>query len=301
VFEVLATVQAAGGFLASRGVGLLNTVASPAVASATGRRGSPWRRPHRRSRLAGPDRRTSRSRLLRSLPGLAVHRTRRPLTVWAAGPMAYFLLISLLPTSMTTFLRDNSVFARMAVQAGFTQLGSVQGYVSALKAVLAIPIEAFAAARVAALAADEAAGRLALLYAPPVSRARWAATEAAAVAAAATGLATWAGASWVGAGLGLGEALAGALSVVPTALLSLGAARTPAPTRRRPRGPPRAGGQIGGQPGRSRTLRTAQGRSGTSEKAGSLRLRRATRLGTGLARGFEPRHSPRAGRPRSGD
>jgi ABC-2 type transport system permease protein len=182
------------------------------------------------ARLAGPDRRTSRSRLLRSLPGLAVHRARRPLAVWAAGLVAYFLLIGLLAMSMTTFLRDNPVFAEMAAQAGFAQLGSVQGYVSSLDSLLAIPIGAFAAARIAALAADESAGRLALLYALPVSRARWAATEAAVVAVAAvmlaagSGLATWAGATWVDAGLGLGEALAGALSVVPAALLCLGAA-----------------------------------------------------------------------------
>jgi ABC-2 type transport system permease protein len=144
--------------------------------------------------------------------------------------MTYFVVIGLLATSMTSFLRDNPAFARMAAQAGFAQLGSVEGYVSALYALLAIPIGAFAAARIAALATDETAGRLALLYALPVSRTRWAATEAAAVAAAvvvlaaAAGLATWAGATRVDAGLGLGEALAGALSVVPAALLCLGAA-----------------------------------------------------------------------------
>ncbi|ADB75539.1 ABC transporter permease [Geodermatophilus obscurus] len=182
------------------------------------------------ARLAGPDRRTAPSRLLRSLPGLAVHRTRRPLMVWTAGLMTYFVVIGLLATSMTSFLRDNPAFARMAAQAGFAQLGSVEGYVSALYALLAIPIGSFAAARIAALATDETAGRLALLYALPVSRTRWAATEAAAVAAAvvvlaaAAGLATWAGASRVDAGPGLGEALAGALSVVPAALLCLGAA-----------------------------------------------------------------------------
>jgi ABC-2 type transport system permease protein len=182
------------------------------------------------ARLAGPDRRAPRSRLLRSLPGLAVHRTRRPLAVWAAGLGAYFLLIGLLATSMAAFLRDNPVFARMAAQAGFAQLGSVSGFAAALYSLLAIPIGAFAAARIAALAADETAGRLALLYALPVSRVRWAATEAAAITlgavvlAAATGLAAWAGATWVDAGLGVGEALAGALSVVPAALLSLGAA-----------------------------------------------------------------------------
>jgi ABC-2 type transport system permease protein len=182
------------------------------------------------ARLAGPDRRTPRSRLLRSLPGLAVHRTRRPLAVWAAGLAAYFLLVGLLASSMTAFLRDNPVFARMAAQAGFAQLGSVSGFASALYSLLAIPIGAFAAARIAALAADETAGRLALLFALPVSRARWAAIEAAVVAvavvllAAVTGLAAWAGATSVDAGLGLGAALAGALNVVPAALLCLGAA-----------------------------------------------------------------------------
>jgi ABC-2 type transport system permease protein len=102
--------------------------------------------------------------------------------------------------------------------------------VSSLDSLLAIPVGAFAAARIAALATDESTGRLALLYALPVSPSRWAATQAAVVAAAAVvlaavaGLATWAGATWVHAGLGLGEALAGALSVVPAALLCLGAA-----------------------------------------------------------------------------
>ena len=104
---------------------------------------------------------------------------------------------------MTDFLRDNPVFARMAAQAGFADLGSVQGYVSA-------------------------AGRFAVLSALLV--ARWASTEAAAVAlasvllAGAAGLAIWVGTSWVDAGLGLGDALGGALSVVPVALLCLGAA-----------------------------------------------------------------------------
>lgn len=181
-------------------------------------------------RLPARDRRPTPSRLLGSLTGLAVHRTRRPLLVWCLGLTAYFLLIGLLATSMTDFLRDNPAIARLAAGAGLVQLGSVEGYVSALYSLLAVPIGAFAAARIAALAGDEVAGRLALLCSSPVGRARIAATEAAAVATAvvvlagATGLATWAGTEWAGAGLGLGDALAGALSVVPVALLCLAAA-----------------------------------------------------------------------------
>jgi ABC-2 type transport system permease protein len=181
-------------------------------------------------RLSARDRRRARSRLLGSLTGLAVRRTSRPALGWGAGLAAYFLLIGVLATAMIDFLRENPVFARLAAQAGFAQLGSVEGYVASLFGVLAVPVGAFTASRVAAAAADETAGRLALLYSLPVGRARWAVTEAATVTVASVvlagvaGLATWAGTAWVGAGLGAGDALAGALSVVPVALLCLGAA-----------------------------------------------------------------------------
>jgi ABC-2 type transport system permease protein len=81
-----------------------------------------------------------------------------------------------------------------------------------------------------AAAADESAGRLALLFSLPVARARWAATEAVAAAlgcvalAVVAGLTTWGGARAVDAPLGMGESVAGALSVVPVALLCVGAA-----------------------------------------------------------------------------
>ncbi|HEX2072989.1 MAG TPA: hypothetical protein VHF92_04325 [Geodermatophilus sp.] len=180
-------------------------------------------------RWQGRHRTATRSRL-RSLTGFAVHRTRRPVLTWSAGLAAYFLLIGLLATAMVDFLRDNPVFAAMAAEAGFAHLGSVQGYVASLFSLLTVPVGAFAAARIAAVAADETSGRLALLYALPVSRVRWVGREAAVVAgacvvlAAAAGLATWAGTAAVGAGLGPGEALAGAVGVVPVALLCLAAA-----------------------------------------------------------------------------
>ncbi|MGY1682209.1 hypothetical protein [Geodermatophilus sp. SYSU D01176] len=181
-------------------------------------------------RWRGRDRGRAPSRLLRSLPGLAVHRSRRPTGTWSLGVAAYFLLIGLLATAMLDFLRDNPVFAQLAAAAGFARLTSVQGYAASLFSLLAVPLGAYAAGRVAAVAADEAAGRLTLLYSRPVGRVRWAAWEAGVVAvgtvvvAAAAGAATGAGAAWVGAGLGLGEALGGAVAVVPVALLCLGAA-----------------------------------------------------------------------------
>jgi ABC-2 type transport system permease protein len=181
-------------------------------------------------RWRGRDRGRTPSRLLGSLAGLGVHRTRRPVVTWGLGLSAYFLLIGLLATTMVDFLRDNPVFAQLAEQAGVVQLGSVEGYVASLFSLLAVPVGAFAAGRMAAAAHDEAGGRLTLLFSLPVARTRWAAIEAGTVAvgcvvvAAVAGLATWAGTAWVGAGLGLGDALWGAVSVVPVALLCLGAA-----------------------------------------------------------------------------
>jgi ABC-2 type transport system permease protein len=180
--------------------------------------------------LRGRDVAVRPSRLVGSLSGLAVHRIRRPLVGWGGGLLAYFLLIGFLAISMIDFLRENPLFADAAAQAGFPELGSVEGYVAALFSLLPVLLGAFAAARVAAGAGDEDAGRLTLLFAQPVHRVRWAVTEAAAVVvgclvlATVAGMATWIGTTAVGAGLTVGDALAGVLDVVPVALLCLGAA-----------------------------------------------------------------------------
>lgn len=180
--------------------------------------------------LRGRDVALRPSRLVGSPMGAAVHRVRRPFLGWGAGLLAYFVLIGSLAGSMTEFLRDNPVFTAAAAEAGFAELGSVEGYVAALFSLLAVLLGGFAAGRVTAGAGDEVAGRLTLLLARPLHRVRWAVLEAGAVVggclglAAVAGLATWLGASAVDAGLTVGDALAGALSVVPVALLCLGAA-----------------------------------------------------------------------------
>ncbi|PWR07253.1 polyketide antibiotic transporter [Micromonospora acroterricola] len=174
--------------------------------------------------------RAPRLALLGSIPVFAVRRLLRPLAGWTAGIGAYYLLIGLLAVSMTDFLADNAQFADLAAQAGFAGLGSVEGYAAAMFGLLAIPVGIFTAVRIAATAADETDRRLTLLYAQPVTRLRLLATEAAVTASGAViltanaGLATWAGATAVGAPLHLDAALAGAVNVVPVAVLCLGAA-----------------------------------------------------------------------------
>src|SRR4051812_20928791 len=112
------------------------------------------------ARLRGRDRSRTPSRLVRSLPGLAVHRLRRPVLSWGLGVAAYFLLIGLLARTMIEFLQDNPLFAQLAARAGFAQLGSVEGYAASLFSLTAILLGAFVASRVAHTASDEVAGRL---------------------------------------------------------------------------------------------------------------------------------------------
>ncbi len=176
------------------------------------------------------DRRRAHTMLLRSLNRYAVRRTLVPLAGWGIGIGLYFLLIGLLAASLTRFLRENPQYAALAAQAGFPSLSTVEGYVAALFALLAIPIGLFAASRISAGAADEDAGRLTMVFAAPISRQRWYLTETAAGAlgclllAIAAGVATWAGTTIVGVDLAGSAALAGTLNVLPIALLSLAAA-----------------------------------------------------------------------------
>ncbi|RAO53856.1 hypothetical protein ONO86_01362 [Micromonospora noduli] len=180
--------------------------------------------------LATAGRRPARTALLGSVRAFAVRRTTRPLVAWSAGIGAYFLLLGLIARSMTEFLTGNPQFATLAAQAGFPALGTVEGYAATLYALLAVPVGVFVAVRLAAVAADENARRLTLLLAAPVTRVRLLGAEAVVAGCAAlvlitvAGVAMWAGTATVQAGLGVGDALAGAWNVVPVVLLCLGAA-----------------------------------------------------------------------------
>ncbi|WFE37362.1 hypothetical protein [Micromonospora sp. WMMD998] len=188
------------------------------------------RRDARDGLLAPAAGRPPRLRLLRSLDAFAVRRLLRPLAGWSAAVGTYFLLIGMLAESLTGFLADNPRFADLAAQAGFGGLGTVRGYAATLFALLAVPVGAFTAVRLAALAAAETSGRLTLLHAGPVTRTRLLGAEILTTAAGAAILttvaaaATWLGTALVGANLPLPAALAGTWNALPVALLSLAAA-----------------------------------------------------------------------------
>ncbi|WP_127506229.1 ABC transporter permease [Actinoplanes solisilvae] len=174
--------------------------------------------------------RPPRFALLGSVPAFALRRMLRPLAGWATGIGAYFLLIGLIAESMITFLADNPHFADLAARAGFAGLDAVEGYAATLFALLALPVSGFATARITALHADETGRRWTLLCAGPRTRRSAAGAEVLITTAGSValtlvaGAAVAAGAVVSGAPLSLTEALAGALNVLPVALLGLGAA-----------------------------------------------------------------------------
>jgi ABC-2 type transport system permease protein len=174
--------------------------------------------------------RRPRLRLLTSVESFAVRRLLRPLTGWAIGIGAYFLLIGATAVSVTGFLADNPALAGEAAEAGFAELGAVEGFTATLFALLALPVGGFAAVRMAAFIAAETDRRLTLLSAQPVNRVRTLGAELMVTTGGAValvtlaGLATWSGVAAAGGGLDVLAALRGAWNTLPIVLLGLAAA-----------------------------------------------------------------------------
>ncbi|GGN74930.1 ABC transporter permease [Actinoplanes lobatus] len=168
--------------------------------------------------------------LLGSAEAFAVRRVLRPLTGWAIGIGAYYLLIGLTAVSVTGFLTDNPAMADQAAAAGFDALGDVAGFAAVLFAILGLPVGGFTAVRMSAFVAAEADRRLTLLAAQPIRRTRLLGAELTATAGAATvlvtlaGLTTWLGVTIIGGDFELAAAMRGVWNTLPVVWLSLGAA-----------------------------------------------------------------------------
>ena len=109
--------------------------------------------------------RPPRTLLLGSVGGFALRRGLRSTIGWAAGVVAYFLLVGALIASILEFMDKNPRFAELAAAAGFGGLDSANGFAAALFGVLAIPTGLYAATRLAALVGDEKERRWTPLFA----------------------------------------------------------------------------------------------------------------------------------------
>jgi ABC-2 type transport system permease protein len=178
--------------------------------------------------VAVPDSRPPRTRLLQSIGGFALRRAGRTTLGWATGIAASFLVVGALLASILELFQTNPRFAELAAAAGIAL--SVNVVAAALFSLLAVPTGLYAAMRLAAMVADEKAGRWTLLFAEPISRVRLVSTEIMVTVGGVVALhcsaavAVWSGAKITGAPLQLTDSLAGALNSLPVALLAAGAA-----------------------------------------------------------------------------
>ena len=178
--------------------------------------------------VAVTDSRPPRTRLLQSIGGFALRRAGRTTLGWATGIVASFLLVGALLASILELFQTNPRFAQLAAAAGVAL--SVNVVAATLFSLLAVPTGLYAAVRLAAMVADEKAGRWNLLFAEPISRVRLVSTEIMVTVGGVVALhclaavAFWSGAKVTGAPLQLTDSLAGALNSLPVALLAAGAA-----------------------------------------------------------------------------
>jgi ABC-2 type transport system permease protein len=180
--------------------------------------------------VAVRDSRPPRTRLLRSIGGFALRRTGRTTLWWATGIAACFLLLGATLAWILELFQANPRFAELAAAAGLGGHKMVNVIAASLFSMLAVPTGLYSAVRLAAMVADEKAGRWTLLFAQPISRVRLVSTEIVATVGGvvalhcAAAVAVWSGAKITGAPLQLNDSFAGALNSLPVALLATAAA-----------------------------------------------------------------------------
>ena len=180
--------------------------------------------------VALADSRSPRTRLLRSIGGFAVRRTGRTTLWWATGIAAYFLLVGATLAWLLELFHTNPRFAELAAAAGLGGHKLVNVFAAALFSMLAVATGLYSAMRLAAMVADERAGRWTLLLAQPISRVCLLSTEimatvgGVAVLHCSAAVAMWSGAKITGAPLQFSDSLAGALNSIPVAFIAAGAA-----------------------------------------------------------------------------
>ena len=145
---------------------------------------------------------------------------------WAAALGAYGVVLGYLAVDLADyFRRDKTMSSFTRKLAEGASMGSVGGLLGLMFGFLALVLAVYAGSQMVAGRTEEGGGRLDGLLASSVSRARWlwvrigVGLASIVGLALVMGLATWLGVVATGASTSLGSVLAGALNVVPVALL----------------------------------------------------------------------------------
>lgn len=180
--------------------------------------------------IVAANNRSPRTHLMQSIGGFALRRAARVTLFWATGIAAGFLLVGATLAWLLELFRANPRFAELAAAAGLGGHNLANVIAAALFSMLAVPTGLYCATRLAAMVADEKAGRWTLLFAQPISRVRLISTEIVATVGGVVALhcsaavALWGGTKFTGAPLQLSDSVAGAVNSLPVALVAAGAA-----------------------------------------------------------------------------
>lgn len=164
---------------------------------------------------------------LGSTLGIAGRRLAPVLTAWATGTLAIAFVLGVVTETVQGGLADAPAAGGSLADLGATGDLTVQ-YLGVCFLLLGAIVALVPAAHVSAARDDEVAGRLTLLFAGPVGRARWHAERvllaslSVVILGPACGSAVWAGGAVRGSGLDLASVLAAGANLVPAALVGVG-------------------------------------------------------------------------------
>ena len=178
--------------------------------------------------VGGADRRPPRLRLLGSTAGYAWRSGEGVLFAWAAGLGAYAFVMGSMVKSMTDYLAEDEDLRRAMDAMGMGSAVTVDGFVGVMSVVLGVGFAVYGCWRIAAIRAEEAAGRAELVLSRRVTRTGWllgqlaGAVVASAVPLGVSGAALWAGAASTGAELSFVAALQAVANTASVVWLFIG-------------------------------------------------------------------------------
>jgi len=175
--------------------------------------------------IAEAERREPQLRFLGSSIGFAWRSTQGAWLAWIGGLGVYSFVLGTLVKTVVEFLTQDPQYRKTLEALGWDSAASAQGFVSVMAVTLGVAFSLYACWRVGAARGEEAARRIDIVLAAPVSRTRWLGGHVAIAAVASTVLVAfcggmlWAGAWATGAEVGLLDALASAVNTLPVVAL----------------------------------------------------------------------------------
>jgi ABC-2 type transport system permease protein len=180
--------------------------------------------------IGGDEARRSSTRLLGSTTGYAARSSIRPALVWIVAVGTFSAVLGALAADIVSFLEASPSIRRFTAGLGAVGFAGETGFLGIVFTFLAVPVSLVAVFRLTVAREEESSGRLDLVLAGAVRRPTWllgwaaVALGSSAVVALVAGSAAWATTVSSGGRLSFGQAIAGAMNVLPVAVVFCGLA-----------------------------------------------------------------------------